>query len=57
MLISELIVKLQHIQEADGDREVAVFNNDQSGWDLREPELRKHFLRPESEDNYSVVIG
>lgn len=53
MLISELIEKLQFIQETSGDREVFTIRE---GYKLVVPELCKHYTDKNDETKYALSI-
>lgn len=56
MLISELILKLQLIQETNGDREVVVIHEGPADWTLAAPDLCKHYTDKNDETQYVMSI-
>lgn len=56
MLISELISKLQLIQETNGDREAAVIRESATGCKLVSPDLCKHYTDKNDETQYVMSI-
>ena len=57
MKISEFEEILKAAREAHGDREVSVTYRSGKGIELVRPELMKWHLKPESEENFTFVIG
>jgi hypothetical protein len=56
MLISELVEKLQLIEETNGDREVVVIRESATGCKLVEPDLCKHYTDANDETKYVLSI-
>ncbi len=56
MLISELIAKLQLVQEANGNLETVVIRESATGCKLVEPDLCKHYTDSDDQTKYVLSI-